>query len=376
MTDHDLDRLLAASAVADRDLEGLDLLAGERDLLEEIMSTPVLDEPDRRTESVPSKRHRWLVPSLAAAAAVAVVATASVWAPWSDEAARPGGGDPDTTGVASSGPTPAPTPAARTGNPLLLVDDPAWRVTRVDESAEDYGEMTFSHGRHVLEVNWYPADQYESYFEDRAHDLRQSPLTVLGAEATLFRYSSSDFAAMLPPDGPTFVEIRGGVGNREAYVDLLGRLKRVDPETWAAAMPSTVVDPSTTNETVAKMLKDVPLPQGFDASVLDTGLFADRYQVGAEVSGAVACAWLDRWDDATKAGDDAAAQQAADALQSSRKWTVLRQMAKQGDYPEVLWEIAQAAAAGGRTAWGTKLTRDNWEQGLGCDSPPRSLNMD
>ncbi len=116
MTDHDLDRLLAASAVADRDLEGLDLLAGERDLLEEIMSTPVLDEPDRRTEPVPSKRHRWLVPSVAAAAAVAVVATASVWAPWSDEAARPGG-DPDTTGIASSGPTAAPPP--RSGQATL-----------------------------------------------------------------------------------------------------------------------------------------------------------------------------------------------------------------------------------------------------------------
>ncbi len=242
-------------------------------------------------------------------------------------------------------------------------------MTRVDESAEDYGEMTFSHGRRVLEVNWYPADMYESYFEDRAHDLRQSPLTVLGANATLFRYSSSDFAAMLPPDGPTFVEIRGGVGNREAYVDLLGRLKRVDPETWAAAMPSDVVDPASNAATVAKMLKDVPVPQGFDASVLESKLFMDRYQVGAQVTGAVACAWLDAWDDARKEGDPAAAKQAVSAMRSSRDWTVLHQMNRQGGYPGVLWEIADKMAGG-------DLTREYWVPGLGCDGKPRSLNMD
>jgi hypothetical protein len=383
MTDENLDRLLAGVAVSDADVARLDLLAGERELLEEIMSTPVLDQPERRADETDStnRRNRWFVPSLAAAAAVAAVTTASVWAPWSDDASRPGGGQ-DTTGVAapaqSSAPaSPEPVPEVSAGNPLVLVDDPAWKVTRVDESAKDYGEMTFSDGRHSLDVHWYPAEQYDSYFEDRAYGNKQQSFTVLGREGTLFRYgSSTDFTTMLPADGPTFLEIRGDLGSRDAYVDLMDRLKQVDLETWAAALPSTVVDPATAEATIAEMLSDVPLPRGFDAGVLEAGLFADHYQVGAEVTGAVACAWLDQWDDARKAEEPAVAEQAVTALQTSHQWAVLRQMDEQGDYPEVLWEIADAAVAGSQTVGGTELERGDWMQGLGCDSSPRSLNMD
>lgn len=370
MTDQDLDRLLASSAVADRDLEGLDLHAGERDLLEEIMSTPVLDHPDRRTDEAARspRRHRRLVPSLAAAAAVAAVATMSVWAPWNDQPdARPDGSGSVAT-----------APEVSSANPLLLLDDPAWRVMRVDEQAEDYGEMTFSDGDRMLDVLWKPAGQHDLYFEDRAEPGNtKHPIELLGLEGTMFRYGdSTDFTTILPPDGPSFLEIRGDLGSRSAYVDLVRGLERVDPDTWAAAMPSTVVDPSSTDATVAEMLKDVPLPQGFDASVLDTGLFADRYQVGAEVAGAVACAWLDQWDDARRTGDAAAAQQAVTAMRSSRDWEVLHRMNEQGDYPEAVWETSRAMVGRAQTPSAKEMRMGAWVQGLGCDSPPRSLNMD
>lgn len=378
MTDENLDRLLAAVAVSDADVARLDLHTGERDLLEEIMSTPVLDQPDRRTDAPAPRHRRWLVPSVAAAAAVAVVTTASVWAPWAADDQRNGrsgrdeqivAGQDERPAVEEPAEEPADEPVVSAGNPLVLLDAPGWVVERVDEQASDQGEMTFSDGEHVLEVFWSAAGQHRSYFEDRAYGNKQWPLTVLGLDGTLFRYgNSTDFTTILPADGPTFLEIRGDLGSRDAYVDLVGRLKRVDAEAWSAALPPDAVGPAEASRVIGEMLGDVPLPDGFDASVLETGLTMDRYQLGAVVSGAAACAWMDLWDDATKAGDQAAADEAVEAMRSSRRWAVLRQMNTQGDYPEAVWETAAAMSR--------DAERGLWVGGLGCDTPPRSLNMD
>lgn len=215
MNDSDLDRLVGQAAVAQSDLDRLDLHAGERDLLEEIMSTPVLGRPDRHTGATPPRRRRWLVPSLAAAAAVAVVATAWVWAPWAADLGGGGNGRGGevAAGQGEEGPTAEPVVSA--GNPLVLLDDPAWAVDRVDEQSPDEGEMTFSDGEHTLEVYWRPAGQHRSYVEDRAHGNRRWPPTVLGLDGTLFRYGgSTDFTVILPADGETFLEIRGDLASR------------------------------------------------------------------------------------------------------------------------------------------------------------------
>ena len=384
MTDENLDRLLAAAAVSDADVARLDLHPGERDLLEEIMSTPVLDQPDRRTDAPAPRHRRWLVPSVAAAAAVAVVTTTSVWAPWAADDqgdVRSGRDDQVVAGQGDERPSaeePADEPVVSAGNPLVLVDAPGWVVERVDERAADEGEMTFSDGEHVLEVFWSAADQHQSYFEDRAYGNKQWPLTVLGLDGTLFRYGdSTDFTTILPADGPTFLEIRGDLGSRDAYVDLVGRLKRVDAEAWSAALPPDAVGPADASRVIGEMLGDVPLPAGFDDSVLETGLTMDRYQLGATVSGAAACAWMDLWDDATKAGDQAAADEAVVAMRSSRRWAVLRQMDKQGDYPEAVWDTAWAMSHDAELLRGqSKAERGWWVGGLGCDTPPRSLTMD
>ena len=80
---------------------------------------------------------------------------------------------------------------------------------------------------------------------------------------------------------------------------------------------------------------------------------------GCEVSGAVACAWLDRWTEARDIGDAALEAHGRRRPRSgARDWAVLKEMAPEGDYPEVLWQIADDAARGKPTEW--------YEDGLGC----------
>ena len=381
MTHQDLDELLAGSAVRDRDLARLDLRAGERDLLEEIMSTPVLDQPDRRTEAVPAKRHGWLVPTLAAAATVAVVATAGLWVTGPEDGAAPGMPQAAPSSPAASSPAASEPPAQAAddvANPMLLLDDPAWRVQRVHEDGPFSGEMTFTDGEHVLELRWAPARQHGMYFEDRAYGNQQWPVTLLGLDGTMFRYGdSTDFTTILRPQDGVFLEIRGDLGSKEAYVDVLNRLGAVDGATWAAAMPTGAVAPADAGAVIAEMLADIPVPEGFDAGVLETGLTTDRYQLGAVVAGAAACSWMDSWDDGVKGGDQAAADEAVAAMQTSRRWDVLRDMNGQGDYPEEVWNVAYVVAHDVELQRAqSKSERGWWVGGLGCDSPPRSLNMD
>jgi len=62
---------------------------------------------------------------------------------------------------------------------------------------------------------------------------------------------------------------------------------------------------------------------------------------------------------ARKAGDDAAAKRAGDALRSSHQWKVLNEMNDDGDWPEVFWETADKVAAGESST--------GYEQALGCE---------
>jgi hypothetical protein len=194
----------------------------------------------------------------------------------------------------------------------------------------------------------------------------------------MFRYGdSTDFTTILRPQDGVFLEIRGDLGSKQAYVDVLNRLGAVDGATWAAAMPAGAVAPADTRAVIDELLADIPVPEGFDVTVLDTGLTTDRYQLGSVVAGAAACAWTDAWDDATKAGDQRAADEAAEAMNSSRRWSVLREMDKKGDYPEAVWDVAYLVSHDVDLQRGqSKSERGWWVGGLGCDSPPRSLNMD
>jgi hypothetical protein len=244
-------------------------------------------------------------------------------------------------------------------NPRLLVDAPGWKVTHIEEFEATDGEMRFGNGRRELQVNWRPAEQHREYVDDRRDASRPQPVRVLAMKAQLFTYSPGDFTVIAPVQGRVFLELRGGVGDRAAFLKLLDRLRTVGTETWLAAMPPSVVRPTDEADVAARMLADVPVPAGFDTSTLPSGGTNDYYQYGARVTGQVTCAWIADWREARSHGDRAEVRRAADALSSSHRWKVLKRMDAEGDYPEVVWEIADQVAAGKVPA--------EYRQGLGCE---------
>lgn len=124
---------------------------------------------------------------------------------------------------------------------------------------------------------------------------------------------------------PAWELIRADEFSRTGRDPVLAMLESVDIDRWLSAMPASVVRPDSHAAVVEEMLADVPLPDGFDAEELiraDTVL--DRYQLGAEVTGAVACGWVEQWLRARKTGDTVRAREAVEAMPSSRDWAILK----------------------------------------------------
>jgi hypothetical protein len=346
MTDEHLDRMVRAADPYRPDLPGR-LDGADRALLEEIMAVP------SATSRPPSGHRRALLRRAAGAlaAAAAVTAVIAVSATFRDQPAVPPGASGRSTGTGLSTEAAAMFPAAvlkaAEDNPRLLIDEPGWTATDVVGFAELTGSIRFAKGGRDLEMNWYPAQQYRSFRRDRLSVSPPEPAQVAGAQADVFVYNASDFAAMLPPRGKSFVELRtGGAWNRGSFDAILAEIVRADVPTWLAALPDTIVTPDRVATEAKRVLADVPLPPGFSvASLADLGT-NDAYQFGAGVTGRVGCAWIAEWSRAKKAGDDAALRKAADALRSSRRWKVLKDMEAGGGWSEVFWETAEEVADG------------------------------
>jgi len=87
----------------------------------------------------------------------------------------------------------------------------------------------------------------------------------------------------------------------------------------------------------------------------------------AIVAGAVICAWLDQWIDATATGDADGAQEAVAGLATSRDWAILIEMEAQGGFAQVVWEYADAIAGDGTITGGkTSTVTETYQQVLGC----------
>jgi hypothetical protein len=210
-------------------------------------------------------------------------------------------------------------------NPRLLVTAPGWSVTRADEFEADEGEMTFSDGSHRFDVRWYPARSYDRYLRDRAFVSTPTRSTLLGRTATTVDYSREEYATMLAPQGPVFVETRGRLGSRAAYEEVLHSLRPVDVDTWLAAMPASVVGPEDRVAAVEEALTGVPLPPGFDRTALEhEDAVRDPYQFAAKVTGAVACGWVESWLAAKRAGDVETVHAAVEAMATWSSWPVLQ----------------------------------------------------
>lgn len=329
----ELDSLVERIArVSDTDAAALPLRAAETDLMEEIMSTPLLEslpgtEPPRRRRG--ARR-------LVALAGAAAVVTAGVLVAQS--------GDDEQTAWA------AELLEVAESAPRLMVDEPGWGVVRAYEFSVESGEVTFGDGTDELELTWLPGDQYGSLLADRRESIdHEDEVVVAGHEAALIQYSGEGpiFTTIWQQNGYA-MEARGNTfDDQESYEAVLASLTETDVDTWLSAMPETVVKPDEQASVVAEMLEGIPTPAGFDPATLQLDGVADRYHVGATVAGEVACAWIRQWGTATQTGDTAAADEAVAAMATSREWPVLQEIDQQGAYSETVWEYADMLANGG-----------------------------
>jgi hypothetical protein len=248
----------------------------------------------------------------------------------------------------------------------LLVDDPAWRIEYVDETA---GEMWFTNGPHKVQTNLYPL----SHLEDRVRsteveeDVRRTPSRLLGGPAVTVRGRVIQIYAKV--DDRRMLEVSLHRGSESQYDRLVEKLRIAPVRQWLDALPASVFSGDRRTLAIDGMLAGLPLPPGYDPRPLKrTGLVSDRYQLGVAVVQDVGCRWFHRWFDAREAGDEAAAATASRALRSSGEWRVLREMDAEGDYPFFFEQYAEATADGKVHGEGgtTPFTRKKLRS-LGCE---------
>lgn len=337
--------------LTDDTVAGLPLSLGRADLLEEIMSTPVLDDRPRPAVREDRRRRGWLVPA-AAAAVVAALAAGSAW--WASSS------DPDAQLPVANAPAPERDYRA-------VLDAPGWTVDNVYTDSRG-GELSYAKGDQYFEIDWYPASTHDDYVEDRRH-ITDPPsdgqtIEVLGLGAQMWAYSTSDHTAIRDPQAGYWIEARGGGMDRAAYLALLGRLRLVDQREFEAAMPASYVDGGERDAAVEAILDgirqyvDPLIPPGSQRIGFSSDQ-NDPYHLGADVAGAVACEWLADFDEAHRVGDQQRMDRAAAVLATARDWPVLQQMEPDGDYPEVIYGYADRVAAG--------EVPEGYAGGLGCE---------
>jgi hypothetical protein len=326
MNDRELDQLIAAAnPYGDDSVRQLPADDAGSELLEDILTTTA-----PAPELKPNRHAR--LPWIAAAAAVIAIAivVAGALFPRGNPAAPASAFAAEAIAVAEA-------------NQRLLIDDPRWKVTAIDEISRESGTIRLGNGKLSVQLDWEAAEYYQHYYQSDLSDPHE-PIDLLGQHATLFKLGKTDFRTMLPPKGPNFLMIRAEFGSEQTYRDLLAKLRQVDVNTWLSAMPETAVKPAQTRAAVDQMLADMTLPPSFDKSPLYKNTLISRYDLGARVTGAVGCSWLNQWISANDAGDQAKKREAVTAMRGSRSWKVLQEMAKQGAWPSVFWHLGDMIA--------------------------------
>jgi hypothetical protein len=409
MNDAELDRLIAnAASVSDADVKRWDLAGPEAHLRETIMSaTPAVHpadagpkEPDdvlsfAPTPHRPRPRHTVAI-AAAVAAALTIVAVAAL-------VTRDGVGRDSVTASegtrdlnpaqdgASAGTTTPPAPedvAAAEAVPRLASRIDGWDIVSFDASTPD-GYASLSNGTSTLDVEWTPASEYD---DSDTPDAEGVETTVAGLPAVRFTYSPHDCTVdescedgdgMTPGPsdigidsltvltlGDHVVRITGMFPDDDAADAALAGLVVVPAAEWLGLLPDGAVLPSERGATVDEMLTGIPLPSGFDPKPLRSApSIWSRYQLGAELTGSVACRWIDSWVAGRASGDTAAVQAAVDAMGTSPRWAVLTEMADHGGWSGALWLIAAALPTNGPTVAGGRPqpVSETYQQTLGCD---------
>jgi hypothetical protein len=373
-----LEMALAGADPVDLDrLDRLDLEAMEAKLLADLDDeqpaslASAVDVPSQRRP-----RRRTLV--LAAATAAAAVAAIVVLA----------GGDADRSSRAYA----AELVRFAESTPLLLLEGPDWRVQNANEyRSRDgiEGTMEFVTGKPIpygsgsisgnvnsgervsglppaavrqrkVELSWRRENLTAAVASRRAyphphgnHWLRLPVLETtanIDTRAEIFVNQGGpgdrEMVALWAEDG-YLLELRANVPDQAAFEERLEWLTKVDSQTWLDAMPAKVVKAADHDAAVREILKGIPVPRTFTPSrVPNEGLTTARYQVGAQVTSTVSCLWFLQWAEARRTGDRAAKLEAEKAMATSKYWRILREMAKDGAYPETIWELSREMPSG------------------------------
>lgn len=296
-------------------------------------------------------------------------------------------------------------------SPLLLLEGPGWRVQNAEEHRSregTEGSMEFVTGKPIpyesikisgsskrqresgmfppavrqrrVELDWRHESLKETiaWIHGLPHPHGRKTLELPVLETTAYVDARDGFyvnqggpgnrqmIALWPEDGYV-LELRAAVPDLAAFEERLGWLTKVDLQTWLEAMPAKVVKAGDHDATVREILQGIPVPKTFSPSrVPDEGLTTDRYQVGAKVTATVSCLWFLQWAQARRSGDNAAAAEAERAMATSRHWAILREMAKEGAYPETIWELAREMPSGHWVWAGHRHPLLPRAEGLGC----------
>jgi hypothetical protein len=400
MRTREMEKALGAADPAGRGrLDGLDLEAMEADLLADLETDFSALTELEAVSSRPRRPRRFVFALGPAALAVVLAVVLFLAGSSSDHPTRAYGAE--LVRFAES-------------TPLLLLDGPGWRVQNVSQTGQGIymprsirgaGSMEFVTGPAIpygsaptisadgtvsgmapktvrqrkVELSWYPGKQGFPGPVVR-HPIKVPVLdtTALvntrGETAYIYTKNGKkrigwggpgdrQMVAIWHEDGYT-LQLRAWVSDLSAFEERLGWLSRVDSETWLDAMPAKVVKAADHDAAVREMLEGIPVPKGFKPSQIpDEGLTTNRYQVGASVTGTVSCLWFRQWGEARRSGDRTAAAEAERAMATSKSWPILHEMAKDGGYPETIWQLAAAMPSG---EW-----RRGWRllphaEGLGC----------
>ena len=211
----------------------------------------------------------------------------------------------------SSAASASPRPRSAPPRPPRGCSSRAGRSRAWTSGTRARGEMTFARDGRTLDLSLGRRRTAQGRIE------RLPSTRVAGAPATVGRFEgTNDFVARWDD-----VLARGVAASAEAFVETLDDIHQVGAEDWLEALPDSAVAPRAQAATVQEMLRGIPLPPGFVAPEA-TGETRDRYQLGAKVAGAVACAWIER-----------GGKEAVEALASSRSWPILLRDERRGRLP-------------------------------------------
>jgi hypothetical protein len=350
----------------------LSLHDAELELIERIASTPVRS---RDAPTKPRGRHR-LALLLAATAAVAAIL-----------ALLP-------SGQRDGAPAPAfaaPLVSFANASPLVLLQLPGWHVVYADEQPNGFGEMHFVRGAADDQGNPQGASiPSQASVADRVASLTWNPLspewrphisagydavpTGLGATAREFIFEGGsrrafDITASFRYHG-RLLAFRATVTSMAMFRRELRALTAVNTTAWLRAMPPSVVKTADSGETIRLMLKGIPLPPGFDAArIRGARLVHERYQLGAAVTGTIACMWIAEWSRGRASGNTELAKRAIAAMATAPRWPVLHDMAREGAWAQVLIGYARAMPRGVIAEGKPNMPLvDAANAGLGCSS--------